>query len=277
MLMASQAMATKPGQDVNPNGFPSGEHYNLNIIGKKAGFTCPDQEYDEFGNIVYGNVIFVPENGDDIQIFMQSGNGKKAVAITGLQAVDQCTSAFDRDGAVMQLPKNDRGYRVYARALAKPTDDPSIEITPDLVAVEDEIGNDLLYLGLVTENGFETEFASFTRKKGKARAVDITGLFEWSGEVCYFIPPEEGYAAESLYCCTPGDSNWDGIIDFNEYSSCEPLIEGAICEYPAEDVITYCNDYLGEWVFNIADFVTYLWDTDNNGVKLLQIRFYPVK
>jgi len=38
---------------------------------------------------------------------------------------------------------------------------------------------------------------------------------------------------------------------------------------------TYCNKYENEWVFNIADFVTYLWNTENNGVKLLQVRFYP--
>lgn len=30
-------------------------------------------------------------------------------------------------------------------------------------------------------------------------------------------------------------------------------------------------------IFNIADFVTCLWGLDNNVLKLLQIRFYPVK
>jgi hypothetical protein len=37
----------------------------------------------------------------------------------------------------------------------------------------------------------------------------------------------------------------------------------------------YCNEYVDEWVFNIGDFVEYLWNLDNNGVKLLQVRFYP--
>ena len=49
-ILVGSASAVKPGEDVNPNGFPSGDHYNLNIIGKKQGFNCPDQEVDENGN-----------------------------------------------------------------------------------------------------------------------------------------------------------------------------------------------------------------------------------
>ena len=103
IISSDLAYATKPGEDVNPNGFPSGPHYNLNIHGKKAEFTCPEQKYymeisvcpgdvcgeyvvgqlvetcsDDFtcsetSDPIYGNSIFVPENGDRIQIYMQSG------------------------------------------------------------------------------------------------------------------------------------------------------------------------------------------------------------
>jgi hypothetical protein len=276
---AGTAIATKPGEEVNPNGFPSGEHYNLNIHGKKAQFICPDQEYDDFGNPIYGNSIFVPENGEDIQILMQSGKGKKAEAITDFQAIDPCSSAFDGDATVIQLPKNEQGYRVYARALAKPTDDPTIEIVPELVAVEDDAGNDLIYLGLVKDNGFETPYTSFTRKRGKSKAVNITGLFEWSGDVCYITP--DNYCdpieecTEELLCCTPGDLDGDGIIDEGYYDACELKEVDVDCPEGTELVTAYCKEYIDEWVFNIGDFVTYLWDTDNNGVKLLQVRFYP--
>ena len=94
-FLAAPVLATKPGEDVNPNGFPSGEHYNLNIHGKKAEFTCPEQEYylevtvacegHEIGDLVeecpescscgptnfpiYGNSIFVPEDGQGIKIY----------------------------------------------------------------------------------------------------------------------------------------------------------------------------------------------------------------
>ncbi len=42
-----------------------------------------------------------------------------------------------------------------------------------------------------------------------------------------------------------------------------------------ELVPIWCTYYDEEWVFNIADFVEYLWDVNNTGVKLLQVRFYP--
>ena len=63
-------------QNVNPNGFPSGDHYNLNIIGKKADYNCTPVVYDAYGNPVYGNVVFVPETGQDIQIVIKSDKEK---------------------------------------------------------------------------------------------------------------------------------------------------------------------------------------------------------
>lgn len=275
LLFAGFAHAQKPGRDVNPNGFPSGEHFNLNIIGKKPNFACPEPELDPAtGLSVYGNVVFVPANGEGIQIHMQSGKGAKAAAIPTLQAIDPCTSAFDGDPAVIQLPKNDLGYRVYARALATPTDNPSMIITPDLVAVEDEFGNDLMYLGLVTSNGFVTPSVEFTRVKGKSTAIPITGLFQWTGSVCYLFP---GYCDGVVPACTPRslcctDTDLDGVFD-----DCTVLSEGESCSEGSVPITALCRDYTETWVFNIGDFVTYLWGLDNQGLKLLQVRFYPVK
>ncbi len=265
LALVSPVVGEKPGKEVNPNGFPSGHHYNLNIIGKKATFTCPEQAYDESGNLVYGNVVFVPEHGSNIQILMQSGKGKRAANITELQVTDWCTTTFDKDAAVIQLPKYDQGYRVYARVLAKPTDNPYLKIVPELVAVEDESGNDLIYLGLVTSNGFTTPYESYTRKKGKSKATDITGLFEWSGDVCYLNADYCNPLDECLQkCCTDAD-------DDGRFEICE--ISGDSCAIGTTTV--FCKLYESEWVFNIGDFVTFLWDTDNHGVKLLQVRFYP--
>ena len=286
-LLTGQVFATKPGEDVNPNGFPSGPHFNLNIIGKKDSFTCPEQEYDpETGEPIYGNVIFVPElgpeNGIPIEILMQSGKqggkGSKNTTLPDvLQVIDPCTAAFDGDEAVLQLPKSDAGYRVYARALAKPTDNPDIKITPELVAVEDEYGNDLVYLGLVTDNGFQTpegqDYMTFTRGKGKSRAVDITGLFLWTGTVCYLSEPDV-YQGTMDLCCIDLSDPPDGIYDV-----CEPrdwiTYPDTGCDPAYDPVTAYCTAYTDEWVFNIGDFVEYLWNADNNGVKLLQVRFYP--
>ena len=262
--------ATEPGQSVNPNGFPSGEHYNLNIIGKNADFTCPGQEYLS-GAPLYGNVIYVPQKGTDIKILLQSGAGNKAAAITTLQETDPCTAGFDGSPAVVQIPKNTMGYRVYARALAKPTDNPSMQIIPSLASVEDEYGNDLVYLGLVTSNGFETPLSTFTRQKGKSTAVNITGMFEWTGDVCYF---------NSTYCLTPEQCTTTALcctIDANAlYQNCTVKV-GDLCPLGTVDTTAYCRSYSNEWVFNIGDFVTEVWGIDNNGLKLLQVRFYPVQ
>jgi hypothetical protein len=314
VLCFNSAYATKPGEYVNPNGFPSGQHYNLNIHGKKAEFNCPEQQYymeitgclddicgeyeegqlvencpDGFTCIetsvpIYGNSIFVPENGKGIQIYMQSGKvggkGKKAEALpqNELWAIDPC-AGFDGDGAVIQLPPGE--YDVYARALATPTDNPNMTVTPELFAAEDEHGNDLVYLGLLTGDGFQTLKDTFTRRGGKSTAIPITGLFNWTGMVCYTELPEGYTGAETTHCCNDYDS--DGIYDYccsdengnlsYEQEECSGDLSGFVVGECTE-IQTYCNEHTDAWIFNIADFVNYLWNTDNNGLKLLQVRFY---
>lgn len=256
--------------DVNPNGFPSGEHYNLNIHGKKDSFNCPEIEYDSYGDPIYGNSIFVPENGQG-SIYVESGKGKKAAAITELQVTDPC--AFDGDGATIQLPPNNNGYRVYARVLAKPTDEPFIGLDSSLYMVQDENGNDLLYLGLVTDNGFETPSVSLIRKKGKSKAVDISGMFQWSGTVCYFEEPLDGFESSSQVCCV--DTDTDGVLDQCSPAIIDTIMDSFTCEEGATLLTTYCKSFTAEWIFNVADYVSLLMESTNNGVKLLQIRFYP--
>jgi hypothetical protein len=272
-FLAFPALAVKPGQEVNPNGFPSGEHYNLNLHGKKLSFQCPEPEVDENGNPVYGGSIFIPEDGQGIQIIMESGSskGKRAATMTDFGVKDPCTADFDGDAAVVQIPPNDKGYRVYARPLAKPTDEPSLQVMPELLAAVDEFGNDLIYLGLVTDNGFESASEIFKRKKGKSKAVDITGLFQWSGDVCYFsttLCEPIGECTQSTLCCT--DEDFDGV-----YESCEPQVNGVCLVGTPTDA--YCKSFAAEWVFSIADFVQYLWNAENSGLKLLNVRFYPKK
>ncbi len=272
-LSIGQAIATKPEEETNPNGFPSGPHYNLNIIGKKDGFVCPEPEIDPVTDEpIYGKVVFIPEilkEGDKIEIFMESGKGKKAAAIPDLQVIDPC-AVFDGDGAVIQLPKNEDGYRVYARALAKPGDDENndtyIKITPSLVMVEDEFGDDLVYLGIITDSGFQPPGEQeFKRRKGPSRAVEITGLFTWTGTICYLHQPDESYS-ETVMCCKE-------IVE-PPYYECVPITDST-CPDGYTPTTVYCKSYEGVWVFNIADFVTYLWSVDNQGTKLLQVRFYP--
>jgi hypothetical protein len=256
--------------EINPNNFPSGAHYNLNIHGKKADFNCPAQEYDPYTGLpIYGNSVFVPEYGNG-EIYMVSGKvGGKAGTITELQATDPC--AFDRNGATVKLPPNRTGYRVYARTLAKPTGDPVISLFSSLYMVQDEFGNDLLYLGMVTEAGFTTPFMTFTRSKGQSKALPITDMFQWTGSVCYFTQPTDASFTPTNVCCTDSSYPLDGVYDdCQSAAATEPYCDDAYSYVPA-----YCVSYTEEWVFNLGDYVTSLLGTNNSGVKLLQIRFYP--
>ncbi len=175
LALATTASAVKPvdGQGVPfGNGYPSGKHFNLNLIAKKDNFQCPPPESDPCtGQQLYGNVIFIPriQGNDPINILMESGKKgpKGAQGRTVLQGNDCCSESFPDSGsgkgdsAILRLPAHDKGYAVYARITGKPVGDgePNATISPDLVYVEDEAGNDLILLGLVDRQGVST-FAS---------------------------------------------------------------------------------------------------------------------
>jgi hypothetical protein len=277
------AFAVKPGEDVNPNGFPSGEHYNLTLNAKKSDYNCtPEAEVlDGNGNPVYGKVIFIPQYNDGLEnvgILMESGKKgpKGATDCTTLEVVDKC-AGFDGDEAIMRLPKNEGGYNVYLRAKGKPTElGEDMKILGRLQYVEDEDGNSLIFLGTLTQNGLLTD-EGLTRPKGKTKAVDITALFQLHGSICYQdalpedLPNPDDYNAQ---CCTFTDNDGDGAY---EDTSCVPPADllDPTCE-PGQTLL-YCTDPLDyPWIFNIGDNVGYFWDVDNNGVRSAQVRFYPL-
>ena len=277
-MIAIPALAQGPA--TNPNGFPSGDHYNLNIIGKNSSFACPAQEFDDAGNPIYGNVVFVPEYGTG-DILLKSGSGRKSAIATTLQVTDPCVTAIDGDPAEVLIPAAADGYWVYARALGKLTDNQYMRLEPGMVTVSPEVehasteADSELYLGYVTSNGFSSEFAgTITRLKGKHPAIPINELFEWSGDVCYSVDPftfglgEEGAYPPKDVCLL--DANGDGKEDIVGY----PDETTGLC---AEGSLTnlYCQWYDTDWVFNIADFVNYLLGATNNYSKLVQIRLYP--
>jgi len=263
------AWAIKPGEEFNPNGFLSGAHYNLNIHGKKPNFTCPAQEYDSEGNPVYGNSVFIPLDGKGTRIMMQSGKkGGKADAITSLQAIDPCARAFDNSDVVIQIPPGE--YRVFGRALATPTGEPSLATVPSLERYEDSSGTSYFYMGTLASNGsFTKPTQSFTRKKGKSKAAEISELFKWTGSVCYLDPadcPDDGNCVltETALCCELDTASGDESCGYGGDTCADVMRTG------------YCSEYINKWIFNIAEFVDYLWTAENEGLKLLQVRFYPV-
>ena len=289
VLAVLWAFPTTAAPPTNPNGFPSGTHYNLNIIGKKAGFNGCDIAIDPETNLpVYGGVVFTPQGSLEApaggDLLFRSGNGRKAFVIEGLdptalQVTDPCVTAFDQDPAEVVLPPSADGYWVYARALGKLTDNPSMTIKPNLIQVS-SADDTLTYLGLVTSNGFtRADGYTVTRQKGgKANAaININDLFSWSGFVCYTVDPITIGLTEdpTVYplrpmCAKDTSVPLDGIFD----AIMEP-VSGTCSDGTYTPTSLYCHEYENEeWLFNIADFVNYFVSIDNSGTKLVQIRFY---
>jgi hypothetical protein len=301
LAMVMTAHADKP---VDPdtgipfgNGCPSGPHFNLNILAKWGHFVCPTAE--EYGTT--GNVIFIPreQGNDDITIYMESGKKgpKNAPSIEVLQVTDWCSESFDGSPAVLQLPKNEYGYAVYGRLLGRPGEagEPTMTITPGLYYVQDETGTDLFLLGLVDSSGvFRMANGTLYRTdpgkpgRGAKKFTNITGLFEWMGEVCYLQYSDTDTAWQeycyvdgvdqcttSYLCCEDTSVPLDGI-----YDQCGDATWDGVswtCPSGGDLTIAHCREYTEyQWVFNIADFVGYLWDVDSTGAYHLQVRFYPL-
>lgn len=222
------------------NGFPSGPHFNLNIIFKKSQFTCPDQEYlcpdgtrvtdcslcsDTAGPCtpIYGGVIFAPQEpgNDPVTILMESGKkGPKGnPTATSLEVTDPCTQTIDGNTAKFRLPANDKGYAVYATVRGDPKQNPQFDLTnPRLHYVTDENGNELLWLGFVTTVAYGPDGQVLSRydsgRKGRKGqdGTDITAFFMWTGSVCYFDATDYcsgGDCTTVEYCCLDVDGNLD--------------------------------------------------------------------
>jgi hypothetical protein len=333
------------------NGYPSGPHFNLNIHGKKDGFKCPDPTYyeqvevdvfdDPFDEIYggelvkscpdgytcsptnlqyFGNVINLPRDGSDVQIYVESGRkGPKSSPNTvTLEVTDWCTKPFDSDAASFRLPANADGYAVFSRVTGRPVEDQYFEVFGrDLTVVEVECQEgdtncpnggvyDLLLLGVVTDDGIFTkvgnEDGNFERVddndgrggKGSKNATDVTGMFEFNGQVCYVYANDPACSGDNVctttnYCC-PIDE-----YTLANNGACE---EKETADFWNSDLTTYdcgvhdgdpvgtvwidqtfyCHDYTDEnkWIFNVADFVEVLFGVRNNETYNIKLRFYPL-
>lgn len=312
-VLAAKPQSNGSGKNVinMSNGFPSGEHFNLNIHGKKDGFNC--------NSTPGGGSVFVDEVGPAT---IQYVTNRKSTVVN-LTVLDPC--AVNDGTAKVQLPYEAEGYYVFGRILGKQNngnggDASSVILGPNVVvqacndtAVEDgfedfkSCDDSLLALGLITKHTYFAENETYmrfdpatTKGKGKSKGTDITRLFTYVGWVVH----------EGLDIGSRNDST----------SSCQLIPDGLItdCDVPADACSTInstsiggvsqtCDDFDvdetlgiqleewltfnsmldvpmawyfaledGMWIFNIADLVVTEQGLVNDGTKLLQIRFYPV-
>ena len=314
LVGASAVMAAKPqnsgsGKDVIAlsNGFPSGQHFNLNIHGK-------DPETFVCDATPGGKSVFVAEYGAST---IQYVSNKKA-SVYDLTVLDPCAmpEPYGDGVAKVQLPYKvlvddtptpAGGYYVFARILAKPNNgkiEPSSNIIlyPNTIVEacndpgDPDFGNytacsdsELLMGLIVGENLYvhdpdEQVLRRFeepipTKGRGKSRAVDITRLFIYTG-----------WVVDATL-----DANEDAVIDINDVPVTDygEAIPGENRDYNNDgdedeaDVEAWLTDmaalaeplawyFANEWIFNIADLVITEQALMNDGTKLVQLRFYPV-
>lgn len=281
------ANAAKPQKVIEySNGYPSGAHHNLNIHGKDPDtFNCDSTPG--------GNSVFIDEEGDSTIKYISN----KKSSVTTLIAQDPCAEVFDGNPVEVQIPSEDQGYYVFGRVPSNHQNtggesslimvpNPNIEACNDTVEGNPDFGDltscpddDLLALGLVTSNGvFDLQDQEFVpvdnsaneqgKGQGKSKAVDITGLFLWTGDVC-----DDSF-----------DTNGDGEITIDDLPDADG--DGFVDDLNGDGVIdeldlaiyleTNCAHIDSKWVFSVADLVVVDNTITNDNVKLLKLRFYPV-
>ena len=302
------AMAAKPdgsdgSKDVisKSNGFPSGQHFNLNIHGKKADFQCTSDEG--------GGSVFIPEYGDATITYVTN----KKSSVTELIAKDPC--AFDDGKVIVQIPYEAQGYYVFAAIKGKPNNGSndgspsSIILKPNTVVQAcddpgyDEFGNliecpddDLMALGMIVGNNLyaaeDEQYVRFdpevTKGKGKSKGTDITRLFTYTGwviddsfdtngpdgvpdgQINIFDVPVSDYDGDSI---ADRDYNKDGVENEDDVTAWLTDLWNAWLTDSTLPRVEYLDEV---WILNIADLVVTEQPITNDGTKLLQVRFYPV-
>jgi hypothetical protein len=303
-LIVAPVLAAKPiDVQYQSNGFPSGQHFNLNLHGKDPA---------TYTGTPTGSAVIVALNGSSTIEYLSN---KKNMNNTELTVLDSLAENFgpDYDPAQVYLPYNildesdntvkpAGGYYVYGRILGKPnngSEGPSnILLTQNFIVEAANSANDttdnwpfgfdpdadLLGLGVVTTNGnlyVPSGDGTFERfdpptddpaekgkgnKQGKSKAVEITDLFKWTGYVSDNTSLDLNNNGYLDIGDVPADQNGDSVIDETDLTLWLDYLVSI-------DEAVY---YDGIWIFDVADMVISGQTIVNDGTKNFQIRFYPV-
>ena len=304
VVLVAPALAAKPiDVQYQSNGFPSGQHFNLNLHGENP---------STYTGTPNGNAVIVALNGSSTIEYLSN---KRNTNDTELVVLDSLAENFgpDYDPAQVYLPYNivdesdyttkpAGGYYVYGRILGTPNngsnDAPSkIILTQNFIVDAANSANettdgwpfgfdpdeDLLGLGVVTTNGnlyipsvngtferFDPPTDTYEKgngnKQGKSKAVDISDLFKWTGYVSDNLSLDLNGNGYLDVGDVPSDQNGDTIIDETDLGL---WLDNLV-------LIGEAVKYEGAWIFDIADMVISGQTVLNDGAKNFQLRFYPV-
>ena len=289
------AMAGKPMDVIQlSNGFPSGDHFNLNIHGKKLDYQCSNCELCTDPEtcdplVLECNVINIPEyTSEELDNTISYVSGRK-VQIDELTVFDSCTEAFDKSPAEVWLPYEEQGYYVFARALGKPgKKDEGVRriilenIGLEAYSLEQDVSNpdDVLSqfeldmaLGLITKNGTykmsdsgENTLIRFDSEpegkgKGKTLGKNITDMFLWTG---FAFHPSLDLNADGVVdeldveyaCWSQYDHDGDGVITNTD------LENYPVSDWSGPDGIT--DEIIDRW--DLAYIAPCDYDLNENGL-----------
>ncbi len=229
------------------NQAPSGPHYNLNIVGVSKDKTALMKDDGVTGQ--YGHVIFVPLDSEGTleptKILLKEG--------PDFQVLDK--NGTDGDGAKFQLPVADTGVILSRESDTSDCTLYNADGTRDSDQVVDPGTGDYYICGSGT-----TVYSVFARALGKRGTPGTDAIVMLCGTDYTTDPPTE-------VCSTTNQLTLDSYTR-----------PGKFTNVTANLLYLYNVDFGGVHYKRIPLFSDalqdYFWSYDNNGLKLLQLRFY---
>ena len=118
-------------------------------------------------------------------------------------------------------------------------------------------------------------------RRGKSKAVNVTEMFTYTG-IAFDTSLDANLDGDLTMddFLLIGDINLDGVVDaLDDHDLDGSGVVDAVdfdlwlSFLESEGLYLELNE---SWIFDIADLVVYGWDYENNGSKLVQVRYYPV-
>lgn len=254
----------------------SGLHYNLNLHAIPDGVEKPVPSDSGSGR----HSVFVPFDDDP-----ETNDFELHIAQQGVEWMVTDCDATDEDGQVSIILPDEvwedtdgdgvldnklgdvKSYRVFVVGLGKPDESSNVVLMPDVEVTNPDPsqgpGQTIYYDltgGPLTLDGH--------RKGGKGKGN--TGQPVWNNATDLFLTTVWIWEQDVDHTIYGGDGI-DG--DWWDDTSWDQTLED--CDGYGTELMEVV-EYLDYWVFDIEELTDYWWKVQNNGVKLMQVRFYPI-
>jgi len=231
------------------NGMQSGAHYNLNIIGVKYDKTA-DMD-DNNGHRIFVRLNYSTGRGpgkNESDMKWEDVDKTNTILLCQSGVGKECDHVETDAFAVIDANATDKGgamfalpaggYTIYARALGKPGGDATMRTCG--WENLDQLADDDLLNDEYGDVWCSLDALNAVRETGKPKAMDVTTVL------------------------TTLHLNLTEAMDAGLYECFGGVLGSGVPVNDSVQIFDPCFEY-------------YFWNYDNNGLKLLQLRFYPVE